>query len=53
MKATTVNKSVIKLLKDRNLINDEDAARFLGLTYSEFKRVSSTYNVKDYFTDDI
>ena len=31
----------------------KDAARFLGLTYVEFKRVMSTYKVKDYFTDDI
>jgi hypothetical protein len=31
----------------------KDAARFLGLTYLEFKRVQSTYNVKNYFTDDI
>lgn len=31
----------------------KDAARFLGLTYVEFKRVLSTYNVKDYFTEDI
>mgnify|MGYP003133686922 CR=1 FL=1 len=111
MKATTVNKSVIKLLKNKNLINDElltcinslsiedliaikfelsanninnrlygfdiwrnsgyivkeallkfaisttnskkDAARFLGLTYSEFKKVLSTYKVKNYFSDDI
>ena len=96
MKATTVNKSIIKLLKNKNLINDEllicisanninnrlygfdiwrnsgyivkeallkfaisttnskkDAARFLGLTYSEFKKVLSTYKVKDYFSDDI
>ena len=31
----------------------KDAARFLGLTYAEFKRVSQTYKVKDYFTEDI
>ena len=31
----------------------KDAARFLGLTYAEFKRVLSTYKVKDYFTDDV
>jgi hypothetical protein len=29
----------------------KDAARFLGLTYSEFKRVSAKYKVNDYFTD--
>jgi len=28
----------------------KDAARFLGLTYSEFKRVSAKYKVKEYFT---
>jgi len=108
---TTINKSVIKLLKDKNLINDEllvcinnlsiedliavkfelsanninnrlygfdiwrnsvyivkeallkfaisttkskkDAARFLGLSYGEFKRVVSTYKVKDFFLTDI
>jgi hypothetical protein len=31
----------------------KDAARFLGLTYAEFKRVLSTYKVKDYFADDV
>ena len=31
----------------------KDAARFLGLTYSEFKRVMSVYKVKNYFSDDI
>jgi hypothetical protein len=31
----------------------KDAARFLGLTYAEFKRVMTTYKVKDYFTEDI
>tara|TARA_B100001250_G_scaffold407402_1_gene428090 strand:+ start:1595 stop:1942 length:348 start_codon:yes stop_codon:yes gene_type:complete len=31
----------------------KDAARFLGLTYTEFKKVMKTYKVKDYFTDDI
>jgi hypothetical protein len=30
----------------------KDAARFLGLTYVEFKRVLSTYKVKDYFADE-
>jgi len=108
---TTKSKSVIKYLKDRNIINDEllvcvnnlaiedlialklelsanhinnrlygfdiwrnsgyiikeallkfavsttnskkDAARFLGLTYLEFKRVLEKYKVKDYFIEDI
>jgi hypothetical protein len=31
----------------------KDAARFLGLTYVEFKRVSQKYTVKDYFSEDI
>ena len=31
----------------------KDAARFLGLTYMEFKRVLNKYNVKDYFSEDI
>jgi len=31
----------------------KDAARFLGLSYVEFKRVLTVYKVKDYFTDDI
>ena len=31
----------------------KDAARFLGLTYGEFKRVITTYNVKSFFSDDI
>ena len=31
----------------------KDAARFLGLTYVEFKRVMTTYKVKNYFTEDI
>ena len=31
----------------------KDAARFLGLTYSEFKKFSNQYNVKNYFSDDI
>lgn len=26
----------------------KDAARFLGLTYSEFKRVLKTYNIEDF-----
>tara|TARA_R110000824_G_scaffold36415_4_gene113306 strand:- start:73 stop:414 length:342 start_codon:yes stop_codon:yes gene_type:complete len=31
----------------------KDAARFLGLTYLEFKRVMTTYKVKNYFSEDI
>ena len=31
----------------------KDAARFLGLTYVEFKRVSKQFKVKDYFSEDI
>jgi hypothetical protein len=31
----------------------KDAARFLGLTYIEFKRVLNKYKVKDYFSEDI
>ena len=31
----------------------KDAARFLGLTYVEFKRVACKYNVDNYFTEDI
>ena len=31
----------------------KDVARFLGLTYAEFKRVLTTYKVKNYFTEDI
>jgi hypothetical protein len=31
----------------------KDAARFLGLTYIEFKRVSSKYDVDSFFTEDI
>jgi hypothetical protein len=31
----------------------KDAARFLGLTYLEFKKALVRYNVKDYFTEDI
>lgn len=31
----------------------KDAARFLGLTYAEFKRVMTVYKVKNYFTEDI
>lgn len=31
----------------------KDAARFLGLTYAEFRRVQNTYNVKEYFTDNL
>jgi len=31
----------------------KDAARFLGLTYSEFRRVLQKYNVKEYFSEDI
>tara|TARA_B100000287_G_C20663726_1_gene791008 strand:- start:1094 stop:1441 length:348 start_codon:yes stop_codon:yes gene_type:complete len=31
----------------------KDAARYLGLTYSEFKKVLRTYKVNDYFTEDI
>lgn len=31
----------------------KDAARFLGISYSEFKRVNKLYKVKDYFTEDI
>ena len=31
----------------------KDAARFLGLTYSEFRRVTTKYKVKEYFTNDI
>lgn len=29
----------------------KDAARFLGLTYAEFKRVLKVYKVNEYFTD--
>jgi len=31
----------------------KDAARFLGLTYAEFRRVLKKYDVEDYFSDDI
>ena len=31
----------------------KDAARFLGLTYGEFKRVTSKYNVDKFFAEDI
>jgi len=31
----------------------KDAARFLGLTYLEFKRVMSQYTVDNYFAEDI
>ena len=31
----------------------KDAARFLGLTYLEFKRVISKYKVEEYFSEDI
>tara|TARA_R110002020_G_scaffold79278_8_gene198869 strand:- start:473 stop:820 length:348 start_codon:yes stop_codon:yes gene_type:complete len=31
----------------------KDAARFLGLTYVEFKRVMSKYTVESYFSEDI
>jgi hypothetical protein len=31
----------------------KDAARFLGLTYSEFKKVSDRYKIEEYFSDDI
>ncbi len=31
----------------------KDAARFLGLTYGEFKRVTSKYKVDSFFSDDI
>tara|TARA_B100000085_G_C18314433_1_gene419691 strand:- start:88 stop:441 length:354 start_codon:yes stop_codon:yes gene_type:complete len=31
----------------------KDAARFLGLTYAEFRRVTATYKIKEFFSDDI
>ena len=31
----------------------KDAARFLGLTYAEFRRVLKKYTVKEYFSEDI
>lgn len=31
----------------------KDAARFLGLTYAEFKRVLKKYKVESYFAEDI
>jgi hypothetical protein len=31
----------------------KDAARFLGLTYLEFRRVLESYKVKEYFAEDI
>lgn len=31
----------------------KDAARFLGLTYLEFKRVMSKFKVENYFAEDI
>jgi len=31
----------------------KDASRFLGLTYLEFKRVMTKYNVNQFFTEDI
>tara|TARA_B100000287_G_C20162313_1_gene594685 strand:- start:174 stop:515 length:342 start_codon:yes stop_codon:yes gene_type:complete len=31
----------------------KDAARFLGLTYVEFRRALERYEVRNYFTDDI
>jgi methionyl-tRNA formyltransferase len=31
----------------------KDAARFLGLTYGEFKRITSKYEVENYFTNGV
>ena len=31
----------------------KDAARFLGLTYSEFKKVMRKYKVENYFEDEL
>tara|TARA_Y100000593_G_C4227074_1_gene295003 strand:+ start:494 stop:841 length:348 start_codon:yes stop_codon:yes gene_type:complete len=31
----------------------KDAARFLGLTYVEFKRVASKYDIDNFFSDDL
>ena len=31
----------------------KDAARFLGLTYAEFKKAQAKYKVETYFSDDI
>lgn len=31
----------------------KDAARFLGLTYNEFKKVQAKYKVETYFSEDI
>ena len=31
----------------------KDAARFLGITYAEFRRAQERYKVKNYFTEDI
>jgi len=31
----------------------KDAARFLGLTYGEFRRIVKKYKVNSYFSDDI
>ena len=31
----------------------KDAARFLGLTYTEFKKVQTKYKVENYFSEDI
>lgn len=51
--ASNITKEAILKFALSTTKSKKDAARFLGLTYGEFKRVVVTYNVKPFFTDDI
>ena len=51
--ANSITKDAILKFAISTTNSKKDAARFLGLTYREFKRVQEKYKVKDYFTDDI
>jgi len=50
---TNITKEAVLKFALSTTKSKKDAARFLGLTYAEFKRVVATYNVKSFFSDDI
>ena len=50
---TNITKEAVLKFALSTTKSKKDAARFLGLTYAEFKRVVATYNVKTFFSDDI
>jgi len=52
-KSNSIIKEAILKFAVSSTKSKKDAARFLGITYGEFLRVSKKYKVKEYFSEDL